>query len=190
MSASRPAGAERFAIRPYPAHLIETVEWRGRTLTLRPIRPEDELQHRRFLGRLDAEDIRLRVFYSRRSIEHSELARLTQIDYAREMAFIAVASGPDGEEETLGVARALMDPDNIEAEFGIVIRSDQKGGGLGQLLMKKLIAYLKQHGTQVLMAVVLDENLGMRALAERLGFNEQRSREEPGVRVVRLRLDV
>ena len=139
--------------------------------------------------RIDAEDIRLRVFYSRRSIEHSELARLTQIDYAREMAFIAVASGPDGEEETLGVARALMDPDNIEAEFGIVIRSDQKGGGLGQLLMKKLIAYLKQHGTQVLMAVVLDENLGMRALAERLGFNEQRSREEPGVRVVRLRLD-
>ena len=54
--------------------------------------------------------------------------------------------------------------------------------------MKKLIAYLKQHGTQVLMAVVLDENLGMRRLAERLGFQETRSREEPGVRVVRLRL--
>ena len=189
VSIDRPAGAERFAIRPYPAHLVETVEWHGRTLTLRPIRPEDELQHRQFLGRLDPEDIRLRVFYSRRSIEHSELARLTQIDYAREMAFVAVTNGPDGEEQTLGVARALMDPDNIEAEFGIVIRSDQKGGGLGQVLMKKLIAYLKQHGTQVLMAVVLDENLGMRALAERLGFQETRSREEPGVRIVKLRLD-
>jgi len=188
VSADKPAGAERFAIRPYPSHLIDTLDWQGRHLIVRPIRPEDELQHRRFLDRLEPEDVRLRVFYSRRSIEHSELARLTQIDYAREMAFIAVVQGDDGSDETLGVVRALMDPDNIVAEFGIVVRSDLKGRGLGRMLMTKMIDYLKAHGTQELMAVVLDENSGMRKLAGWLGFEETRSREEPGVRVVRLAL--
>ena len=81
----------------------------------------------------------MRVFYSRRSIERSELARLTQIDYEREMAFVAVAPGPDGAEQTLGVARAVADPDNIDAEFGIIVRSDLKGTGLGSVLMHKLI---------------------------------------------------
>jgi acetyltransferase len=102
VSASQPAGAAHFAIQPYPEHLIETWAWQDQALTLRPIRPEDELQHRAFLERLDPEDIRLRVFYSRRSIEHSELARLTQIDYAREMAFIATRPTEGGGEETLG----------------------------------------------------------------------------------------
>ena len=74
-----------------------------------------------------------------RTMEHSELARLVQIDYTREMAFIAIAPGPDGQPQTLGVVRAMTDPDNINAEFGIIIRSELKGKGLGQLLMDKLI---------------------------------------------------
>jgi hypothetical protein len=108
-------------------------------IVLRPIRPEDEAQHLAFLQRLDPVDIRMRIFYSRRSIERSELARLTQIDYEREMAFIATGSDPVRRAETLGVARALADPDNVEAEFGIIVRSDLKGGGLGERLMRKLI---------------------------------------------------
>ncbi len=170
VSAETPAGARNFAIRPYPAQLVETVAWQGRSLTLRPIRPEDEAQHLAFLERLDPEDIRLRVFYSRRSIERSELARLTQIDYEREMAFVAVAAGPDGAQETLGVARAVADPDNIDAEFGIIVRSDQKGAGLGRLLMHKLIRTQREHGTRRLVATVLAENEGMLALARDLGF--------------------
>ncbi|MDH5340431.1 MAG: GNAT family N-acetyltransferase, partial [Rubrivivax sp.] len=77
-------------------------------------------------------------------------------------------------EETLGVARATADPDNVEAEFGIVIRSDLKGGGLGQRLMNKLIDYLRARGTQRLVSEVLTENTGMLDLAERLGFELQR----------------
>ena len=119
VSMAAPAGALNFAIRPYPSQLVQTLDWHGRTMTLRPIRPEDEAQHLDFLEHLDPEDIRLRVFYSRRSIERSELARLTQIDYAREMAFVATAPGQDGVEQTLGVVRAIADPDNVEAEFGI-----------------------------------------------------------------------
>ena len=135
VSASAPAGAQNFAIRPYPAHLCETIQWQGRTVTLRPIRPEDEAQHLAFLGRLDPQDIRMRVFYSRRSIERSELARLTQIDYEREMAIVAVAAGPDGAEETLGAVRAVADPDNLDAEFGVIVRSDLKGLGLGRMAL-------------------------------------------------------
>ena len=176
VDAAAPGGAARFAIRPYPSQLVETVDWQGRALTLRPIRPEDEPQHLAFLAQLDPLDVRMRVFYSRRSIEHSELARLTQIDYDREMAFIATAALPGGLEETLGVARAATDPDNITAEFAIVVRSDLKGGGLGLLLMRKLIDHQRAHGTQRLVGTVLNENRRMLELARELGF----SVEAPG----------
>jgi acetyltransferase len=174
VSASRPAGAAHFAIQPYPVELVETWDWHHhgetQTLTLRPIRPEDEPQHRAFLEQLDPEDIRLRVFYSRRSIEHSELARLTQIDYAREMAFIATRSGADSVEETLGAVRVAIDPDNTEAEFGVIVRSDLKGSGLGRKLMRKMIGHLRARGTRRLVGTVLRENSGMLELARALGF--------------------
>ncbi len=172
VSAKGGGGAANFAIQPYPAELAETVEWNGRTLQLRPIRPEDDERHIEFLSHLDMEDIRLRVFYSRRTMERSELARLTQIDYTREMAFIAVAPGPDGVLQTLGVARALADPDNISAEFGVIVRSELKGGGLGKLLMDKLLRYLRANGTHRLEATVLRENRRMLDLSRSLGFRD------------------
>ncbi len=186
LSVQAPAGALNFAIRPYPSNLVETLDWRGRRLTLRPIRPEDEAQHMAFLSQLDPNDIRMRVFYSRRSIERSELARLTQIDYAREMAFVAVDAGPDGQERTLGVVRAIADPDNVSAEFGIVIRSDMKGEGLGGLLMRRIIDYQRSHGTQKLVATVLAENTRMLELAHRLGFVEVPSPDGDGTRGIEL----
>jgi len=184
VAAAAPGGAAHFAIRPYPAELVETIAWQGRSLTLRPIRPEDEAQHLLFLAKLEPIDIRMRIFYSRRSIERSELARLTQIDYEREMAFIATAPlepGAGGGEETLAVARAICDPDNQDAEFGIVVRSDLKGGGLGRLLMNKLIVHLRQRGTKRLVALVLAENTRMLELARELGFEADTARPEPGV---------
>jgi acetyltransferase len=177
VSAAAPGGAAHFAIRPYPASHVETVDWQGLPLVLRPIRPEDEAQHLAFLGRLDPQDIRMRIFYSRRSIERSELARLTQIDYERELAYIATRHHAGG-EETLAVVRAVIDPDNVAAEFGIVVRSDLKGGGLGDVMMKKLIRHLRERGTQRLVATVLAENTRMLDLAAGLGF--QRVPGEPG----------
>lgn len=169
VSARAPGGAAAFAIRPYPAQLVERIDWHGRPLTLRPIRPEDEARHLEFLTRLDPEDVRMRVFHSRRSIGRSELARLTQIDYEREMAFLATAPAGAG-EETLGVARAITDPDNQDAEFAIVVRSDLKGGGLGRLLMQRLIAHARSRGTRRLVCSALKDNARMRALAAALGF--------------------
>ena len=176
VSAEARGGAGRFAIRPYPAQLVEARVWHGRSITLRPIRPEDEAQHREFLTRLDPQDVRLRVFYSRRHIEHSELARLTQIDYEREMAFVAVAPSSSGPpEQTLAVVRAVADPDNVSAEFGIVVRSDLKGAGLGELLMHKMIGYLRERAVQRLVATVLRENRRMLELAQALGFTQRRA---------------
>ncbi len=196
VDAAGPGGARHFAIRPYPREWAEQRDWQGRLLTLRPIRPEDEARHLEFLGKVDPADIRMRVFYSRRSIERSELARLTQIDDAREMAFVATAADANdandepGREETLAVARAITDPDNQDAEFGILVRSDLKGSGLGSMLMKKLIAYQRAQGTQRLVATVLHENTGMLALARRLGFEADSSRDAgDGVQAIYLGLN-
>ena len=179
VDAKGPAGAAHFAIRPYPTELVYPMQWQGRTIVLRPIRPEDEAQHLAFLERLDPEDVRLRIFHTRRSIERSELARLTQIDYDRELALLATAPGPDGMEETLGVARALSDPDFTEAEFGLIVRSDLKGRGLGTLLMNELIEALRERGLQRLTAWVLKENTGMLALTQRLGFARRANPDDP-----------
>jgi len=164
------AGAAHFAITPYPVELAQAVAWNGETIMLRPIRPEDAPQHRAFVELLQPQDLRLRFFSVRRELPRSELARLTQIDYAREMAFIAVRKLPDGSAQTLGVVRAVIDPDNVDAEFAIIVRSDLKGHGLGKLLMHKMIEFLARRGTQRMVGYVLRENKGMRELARSLGF--------------------
>lgn len=171
LSRDMPAGAANFAIAPYPAHLAETVTWQGQPLLLRPIRPEDEPQHRAFVESLAQQDLRLRFFNARRELPRSELARLAQIDYAREMAFIAVRPSATGTPETLGEVRAVCDPDNVDAEFAILVRSNVQGCGLGQLLMRKMIAYLCAHGTRRIVADVLQENGAMRELARANGFS-------------------
>jgi len=164
------AGAAHFAITPYPAELARTVIWQGESVVIRPIRPEDEPQHRAFIEQLRPDDLRLRFFSVRREVPRSELARLAQIDYAREMAFIAVRTQADGSPQTLGVARAVTDPDNVEAEFAVIVRSDLKSRGLGHQLMSTLIDFVRQRGTQRLVGLVLRENLPMRKLALALGF--------------------
>jgi acetyltransferase len=163
-------GAERFAIRPYPDALEQRGDWHGRPLLLRPIRPDDGERHRAFVERLSPEDLRLRFFGPRHGVPRQELARLTQIDYEREMAFVAVAPDAAGREETLGVARCVSDPDNVEAEFALVVRSDLQHRGLGRLLLARLIDYARAHGTRRLVGLVLRENRAMLALCAGLGF--------------------
>ena len=119
---------------------------------------------------LQPQDLRLRFFNARRELPHSELARLAQIDYAREMAFIAVRTPPDGTAQTLGVVRAIIDPDNVDAEFAIIVRSDLKGQGLARLLLRKMIDFLARRGTQRMVGYVLRENEAMRELAQSQGF--------------------
>jgi acetyltransferase len=165
-----PSGTDRFAIRPYPEELEEWASWQGRPLLLRPIRPEDGAQHMEFFKALAPEDIRYRVFIKVRDLQISQLARLTQIDYDREMAFIATRERAPGQFETLGVVRAVADPDNVSAEFAIIVRSDLKGQGLGPLLMRKLVDYCEQRGTRELVGEALADNRRVIGLARRYGF--------------------
>jgi acetyltransferase len=192
LAPARGSGEGRLAIRPYPSGLEESVRLRdGRSCLLRPIRPEDEPAHEAFLQRLDPEDVYFRFFTPLRRMPHSELARYTQIDYDREMAFVATAPAPDAPGEapadTLGVVRAISDPDNVSAEFAIVVRSDLKGQGLGSALMEKIIRYCRSRGTRELVGQVLPVNRAMLDLAREFGF-ESRLDPDLGVMVLRLLL--
>ncbi|AMP00113.1 acetyltransferase family protein [Collimonas arenae] len=164
-------GLQRLAICPYPNELEETISWQGAPLLLRPIRPEDGEAHVAFFNALDPEDVRYRMFVGIRALQPSQLARFTQIDYDREMAFIATRLNGDGVAETLGVARVVADPDNIQAEFSVIVRSDLKGLGLGQVLMTKLITYCRRHGTQEIIGEALPHNVRILHLVRKLGFD-------------------
>ena len=109
--ADRPAVA-RLAIRPYPRELEKVVTLGdGATFLLRPIRPEDEPELQATFRRLSPETIRLRFFIPLRTLSHDLAARLTQIDYDREMALIVTEPGPAGTRPISGVVRIASDPD-------------------------------------------------------------------------------
>jgi acetyltransferase len=168
-----PAGAHphrRLAIRPYPRELEKLVTTRrGQTLLLRPMRPEDEPALRTFVRNLDPNDIRLRFFSPIKELDPRFAARLTQIDYDREMAFVAVdPEAPDG--GLWGVMRVSADANAVSAEYAGAVRSDLKGHGLGRLMMEEIIAYARSRGIEEIWGSVLAENTPMLALNRKLGF--------------------
>ncbi len=157
------------SIRPYP------VEWeRHETLAgvgeflLRPIRPEDEQLYAELIARQTPEDLRMRFFTPHPDLSHKLIARLTQIDYAREMAFVAISSDSGA---LLGIARLAADPEIQRAEFAIIVRSDLKGRGLGWRLMQHLIDYARHEGLAELYGAILAENTTMLRMCHELGFN-------------------
>lgn len=170
-------GIDRLAIKPYPEELEEWVDWHGERILLRAIKPEDGTQHVEFFGSLHPDDVRMRMFVQMRELSHAQLARMTQIDYDREMAFIATRKRPDGRFETLAVARVVCDPDNVQGEFAVTVRSDLKGKGLGKLVMQKLIRYCRDRGVQEIVGETLSENRALLGLVKALGFSAHRSRE-------------
>jgi acetyltransferase len=171
-------------IRPYPSELVAPITLPdGTNLTLRPIRPEDEPMHHAFLERVAPDDLRYRFFRATNRFTHEFLAAFTQIDYEREMAFIAVDEGSGG-PATLGVVRAVADADNTDAEFAILVRSDCKGRGIGRALLTRIVEYQRARGTRELHGEVLAHNHAMLALCRALGFRIGASRDE----VVEVRL--
>ncbi|OAJ53863.1 GCN5 family acetyltransferase [Paraburkholderia ginsengiterrae] len=182
------ATRSRFAIVPYPRRFEETLEWQGVQVTVRPIRPEDEAAHHDFVEAMTPEDLRLRFFGAVGNFDHSQLARMTQIDYDREMALIVTVQSEEGLTRTLGVVRAVADPGNETAEFAVAVRSDQKGRRLGQLLMDRIIKYARARGIHWLVGEALRENGPMIALAKASGFTMVRT-EDPGIVGFRMALD-
>ncbi|WP_115545221.1 GNAT family N-acetyltransferase, partial [Aeromonas veronii] len=163
--------SNRLAIRPYPTELEEGAWLKDqRHILLRPIRPEDEPAHKQFVLQVSDEDRYKRFFADVGELGHEELARMTQIDYDREMAFVAVGQDGELQDQILGVVRAISTPDQSDAEFAILVRSDLKGVGLGKLMMEKIIRYAKEQGISQLSGMTMPSNRGMANLAKRLGF--------------------
>ena len=170
------------AIRPYPTGWRREVPLRYGTYLFRPILPADAMLYPDFHAHLSAEDIRMRFLAPRRSFSQTHDLRQTQLDYDREMAFIAIA--PSG--EMAGVSRLSADPDRRSAEYALLVRSDMNGRGLGRALLSILIEYARAEGLERLEGMVLGANRGMRALITSLGFTIRPMPEEPEVTMTEL----
>ncbi|MGO4714076.1 bifunctional acetate--CoA ligase family protein/GNAT family N-acetyltransferase [Bradyrhizobium sp. 2TAF24] len=162
------SGHINFALRPYPSEWQRTIVAKdGWRLHTRPIRPDDAPQIRDLLSHVTMEDLRLRFFAPIKEFSHQFIARLTQLDYARAMAFVALdeASG-----EMVGVVRIHSDSIYENGEYAILLRSDMKGRGLGWALMQLLIDYARAEGLARISGQVLQENTVMLDMCRELGF--------------------
>jgi len=175
--------AARLAIRPYPTALVEHVVLPdGQAYQLRPIRPEDAPAIQVMFRRLESEDIRMRFFAPIAELSPALLARLTQLDYDREMALLLTESdGGTAPGDLVGVVRLAADPDNEQAEFAITVRSDRKGHGIGYFLMQRIITYARSRGIASLRGDVLRENRLMLDLCRDLGFVLEPLPEDPEI---------
>jgi acetyltransferase len=175
------AGSSRLAIRPYPSELEETLNLVGKRLLLRPIRPSDAPQLSQLVAQCKPEDRHFRFFTAIRDLPNPLLGRYTQIDYEREMAFVAVGA----ENELFGEIRTVADPDNGHAEFAILVRSEYQGKGLGHALLEKMIRYCGDRGIKTMFGDVLASNSRMLELAETFQFRHQ---SQPVDGVIRISL--
>ncbi|QDZ01171.1 bifunctional acetate--CoA ligase family protein/GNAT family N-acetyltransferase [Nitratireductor mangrovi] len=174
------------AIRPYPAGWSSEIATAGRGFEIRPIEPADIRFYPDFLARISADDIRLRFLAPRRHFSDEMLKRLTQLDYDRDIAFVAL---DEESEELAGVGRLSFEPDKARAEFGLLVRTDLQGHGLGWALLERLISFARSEGTRVVEGAILDENEKMLAMSREAGFSIERHPSEKGVSLARLVLD-
>lgn len=177
--ALRPPGdAAQLAIAPYPAELAEHWAAGNEAVLIRPIRPEDAEAHAALFARLSPEDIRYRFFSLLRALSPEQVARMTQVDYDREMAFVAVREATG---ETVGVARLVREPHTETGEFAVVVESSMKGRGLARRLMQRVMDWGRSQGMTRITGQVLAENAPMLAFMRRLGFTVTRLPDEPDV---------
>ena len=106
-----------------------------------------------------------------RELSPEQMARLTQIDYDREMAFVAVREATG---ETVGVARLVCE-DEQSGEFAVIVQADMKGRGVARHLMQRLIDWARRRGLREVVGQVLADNAPMLAFVRHLGFRVQRT---------------
>jgi acetyltransferase len=122
--------------------------------------------------------LRYRFFTALREVSPEQMARLTQIDYEREMAFVAVRQS---DQATVGVSRLVREMGTQRGEFAIVVEPDAKGIGLAKHLMDRLIAWAREVGVTQIVGTVLADNHPMIGFVRRLGFVVRHVPDEPDV---------
>jgi acetyltransferase len=187
----RPAARSRYAhlaIHPYPVDMVMQIRLAdGTRATLRPIRPEDAALEKEFVAGLSPETMHLRFLSALRALTPQMLARFTQVDYDREMAFVALVESA-GREREIGVCRYAALPDGQTCEYAIVIADEWQGKGLGRIMMRRLIEVAQASGYKSMVGFVLASNENMLQLCARLGFVAASDADEPMLRCVTLAL--
>ncbi len=170
-------------IRPYPAEWAKDVSSDGVEVHIRPIKPSDIELYPEFLARISPDDVRLRFLAPRKNFPDEMLKRLTQLDYDRDMAFVAL----DKKTGALaGVGRLSSDPDRAVAEYALVVRTDLQGHGLGWALLQHIIDYARAEGIGRIEGIVLNENDAMLTMCREFGFSVRHDPDQPGLSKVRL----
>jgi acetyltransferase len=173
---------EHMAIHPYPAHLV--TQWQlpdGTNVVMRPIRPEDAEIEDEFVRNLSPESKYFRFMRALHELTPEMLVRFTQIDYHREMAFIATTE-IDGAEKEVAVGRYVTNPDGHSCEFALVVADEWRGRGIGSKIMMELMEVARGRGLRVMQGEILSENANMLSLARKLGFTIRAMDDDSGVK--------
>ena len=178
----------RSAIRPYPARYVSP--WRtniGIQVLIRPIRPEDEPAMARFHETLSDRSVYLRFFHMEKlssRVAHARLLRKCFIDYDREMALVAERTNPESNvPEIMAVGRLTRTPGSREAEVAVLVADQFQHCGLGSELLGRLIQVGRDEKLERITATILPENMTMRALAKRYGFEAVKNADLSAVRI-------
>ncbi|APH74013.1 bifunctional acetate--CoA ligase family protein/GNAT family N-acetyltransferase [Aquibium oceanicum] len=173
------------AIRPYPAEWEQTFSAGGMDFLIRPIKPADIALYPEFLDKTSPDDIRFRFLAPRKRFTDDMLKRLTQLDYERDMAFVAIRQDTG---ELAGIGRLSSDPDHVSAEYALLVRTDLQGHGLGFALLRRIIDYARSEGIRRVEGIVLTENRRMLDMCRDFGFTLDRHPQEAGVSLATLDL--
>ena len=167
----------RLAMSPYPARMRHIVTLRNdNRYIVRAIRPSDEHAVLDLLDSLSPDEIRLRFFNFIRHFSHDMAARITQVDYDREVSL--VVSRYETPDKLAGMGTLISDPDGAEAEFAILVHHDYVGVGLGRHLLDCLLRQASARNIGMVYGDVLAQNRPMLGLARSLGFKVKRSLED------------
>jgi acetyltransferase len=169
---------DHLVISPYPnQYEMCAKSKKGMEFSVRPIKPEDAPLLLDLFRVLSPQSIYYRFLQRLKTLPRKMLATLTQIDYGRDMALVAL-DGRETEERMLGVARLIRDPGGSSAEFAVLVGDPWQGQGIGAVLMNHLLAIAKERGLKSLWGLALAENINMLALGRKAGFTVSRSEED------------
>jgi len=170
---------DHMAIHPYPSHLVSKLQLHdGTNIVIRPIRPEDAEIEETFIRNLSPQSKYFRFMHAMQELTPDMLVRFTQIDYDREMAFVATMEN-NGKEAEIGVGRYVSNPDGKSCEIALVVGDEWRGHGIGARILIELMEVAKLRGLKTMEGEVLTDNSGMLRLAKKMGFSIRPLPDDP-----------
>ncbi len=165
----------------YPSELVRTRHlFDGSEVLIRPIRAEDAAMEQDFVQHLSPDSRYRRFMSTLNELPPGKLKYLTEVDYVRHLALVAIVRQGESEVE-IGVARYVAGPSGTDCEFAIAIDDEWQGSGVAGILMLTLIDAARARGMQRMEAFILSTNDKMIKFARQLGFAVHRDPDDPGM---------